>query len=42
MKKKDTESTQTYNAIYRTLINYIHILLYTENTHTYMTYIRLD
>ena len=24
MEKKDTESTQRYNAIYRTLINYIH------------------
>ena len=23
-RKKDTESTQTYNAIYRTLINCIH------------------
>ena len=28
MEKKDSESTQTYNAIYRTLINYIHEYYY--------------
>ena len=28
MEKKDTESAQTYYAIYRTLINYIHVYYY--------------